>query len=494
MKPGGDATVGSRSRRSRRFGYGRSPDAARSAVRSGLLALLQELRTVKRPSPYCHTACISTVQTVYRDLAPLRDLGSPLETRARNGGSERQLVLIRPPSRPPYNTLMFGQGDERDTLLIDRAAAAEVPREDSVREWARDKRAFISSVMEELREERMAAADSVGSLGARPVMFEEFGGRDADPVDAYLGEVETSQIYVGILGQRYGRPLGTRFSATHTEFRHAEQQGLRVAAWALDTQEREGPQQAFLDEVRTFHVVPAFGSPADLRRQVTERLRGIAAEDLAPWTKLGCILFRASEVTHEGDQIAVTARVQSDDVAHALETLTPDNFGVQGEHRFTWSRRCRHVRVANVRTTTTTARSRLMHLQLEVVEGHRDHMLGVAFNGLTPDDLTDVALRAAVFGDPNPLARQHMDFMAEMADPFQPLREARVPDEIVRALAEVMIVDELVGSGRAARVTTFRLGASVGGWRRLELAWEPPRRYANERRERGQPLVGQVRL
>ena len=108
-----------------------------------------------------------------------------------------------------------------------------------------------------------------------------------------------------------------------------------MAAWALDTQEREGPQQAFLDEVRTFHVVPAFGSPADLRRQVTERLRGIAAEDLAPWTKLGCIPFRASEVTHAGDEIAVTARVQSDDVAHALETLTPDNFGVQGEHRFT---------------------------------------------------------------------------------------------------------------------------------------------------------------
>ena len=168
-------------------------------------------------------------------------------------------------------------------------------------------------------------------------MFEEFGGRDADPQDAYLGEVETSQIYLGILGRRYGRPLPTRFSATHAEFRHAEQQGLRVAVWALDTPEREGPQQAFLDEVRAFHVAPAFGSPADLQRQVGARLRGIAAEDLAPWTKLGCILFRASEVTHEGNRIAVTARVQSDDVAHALETLAPDDFGGQGEHRFTWS-------------------------------------------------------------------------------------------------------------------------------------------------------------
>lgn len=389
---------------------------------------------------------------------------------------------------------MYRQGDERDELLIDRAAAAEVPREESVREWARDKRAFISSVMEELRDERVAAADGVRSLGARPVMFEEFGGRDADPQDAYLSEVETSQIYVGILGRSYGRLLPTRFSATHTEFRHAEQQGLRMAVWALDTREREGPQQAFLDEVRAIHVAPAFGSPADLQRQVSERLRGIAAEDLAPWAKLGCILFRASEVTHEGNRIAVTARVQSDAVAHALEMLAPDEFGGQEAHRFTWSGRCRDVRVANVRTTTTTARSRLMHLQLEVVESHRDHMLEVAFNGLTPDDLTDVALRAAVFGDPNPLALQHMDFMAEMADPLQPLRDAGVPDEIVRALAELMIVDELVGSGRAARLTTFRLGASVGGLRRLQLAWEPPRRFTNERPERREPLVGQVRL
>ena len=89
------------------------------------------------------------------------------------------------------------------------------------------KRVFISSVMAELGEERAAAANGVRSLGAKPVMFEEFGGRDADPLDAYLGEVETSQICVGILGQSYGRPLPTRFSATHTEFRHAEQQGLR---------------------------------------------------------------------------------------------------------------------------------------------------------------------------------------------------------------------------------------------------------------------------
>ena len=120
-------------------------------------------------------------------------------------------------------------------------------------------------------------------------------------------------------------------------------------------------------------------------------------------------------------------------------------------------------------------------------------MLEVGFNGQTPDDLTDIALRTALFGERNPLARQDMGFMAEMPDPLQPLRDARVPDEIVRPLAEVMIVDELLGSGRAARVTKFRLGASVGGQRRLELEWEPPQRYANERPQRRR-FDGRVRL
>ena len=209
-------------------------------------------------------------------------------------------------------------------------------------------------------------------------------------------------------------------------------------------------------------MVPAFRSHNDLQRQVSEQLRCIAAEDLAPWTKLGSIVFRASEVTHAGNEIAVTARVQTDSVVHALETIAPGTFGAGEEHRFTWAGRCRHVRGANVRSTTTTARSTLMHLQLEVVEDHQNNLLEVAFGELTPDDLTDAALRTALFGTPNPLARQHMGFMADMPDPLQPLRDADVPDEIVRSLAELMIVDGLVGSGRAARVSEFRLGASVG--------------------------------
>jgi hypothetical protein len=114
--------------------------------------------------------------------------------------------------------------------------------------------------MTELSTERQAVAAGVRAVGSRPVMFEEFGGRDADPEQAYLAEVEGADIYIGILGRRYGKPLKSRYSPTHGEFRHAEKHALRMAVWTLATDEREGPQQSFLDEVRTFYV-PASPSP-----------------------------------------------------------------------------------------------------------------------------------------------------------------------------------------------------------------------------------------
>src|SRR5207249_2455752 len=114
-----------------------------------------------------------------------------------------------------------GREEEGEPLTIDVAAAAELPSNDEIRHWARDQRVFISSVMDELNAERKAVADAIRTLGAEPVWFEEFGVRDADPNDAYTGEVASSSIYVGILGKRYGKLLPTRFSATHTEYTFA---------------------------------------------------------------------------------------------------------------------------------------------------------------------------------------------------------------------------------------------------------------------------------
>lgn len=382
---------------------------------------------------------------------------------------------------------------DREALIIDRGAAAEIPSNDAVREWAHGKRAFISSVMAELPAERQAAAEGIRAVGAAPVMFEMFGGRDASAEDAYIGEVEQADVYIGILGRTYGRPLPTRYSATHTEYRQAEESGLRIAVWCLRTNDREGPEESFLNEVRAFHVVPSFTTPGDLRAQLEDRLKTIAAEDLAPWCKLGNVIFRAMEVADHGGELRVTARVRRDEVAHAIEGLRGDS-GFRGDDvRFAWAGRSRLVRVTSVRTTTTTARSKMVQLVLETREAPHDYMVEMSVNGRSAAELTEAALRTALFQERNPLGDQHLGFMAKMSDPLEPLRAARVSDEITRPLAELLIADALVGSGRAERLTDFRLGASVGGSRRLKLAWQPRRVYSNQPAA-ARCIEGQVRL
>src|SRR5262249_34036488 len=152
-------------------------------------------------------------------------------------------------------------------------------------------------------------------------------------------------------------------------------------------------------------------------------------------------------------ELQVTARVRSEDVAHALEGLRGER-GFRGDDaRFTWAGRSRFVRVQAMRSTTTASRSRAVHLQLEAREADRDPLGGMSVNGRSAAELTELALRAALFGERNPLEREQMGFFAKMPDPLEALREARVPDEVTRPLAELVIVDALVGSGRAARVT-----------------------------------------
>jgi hypothetical protein len=377
---------------------------------------------------------------------------------------------------------MRGQSENHtEVLLIDRAAAAELPTVENVREWAHEKRAFISSVMGELAEERQAAAVGIRNVGLRAVLFEEFGGRDADPEGAYLAEVEGCDIYVGILGKYYGKPLKTRFSPTHTEYLHAVKHGLRMAIWTSAVPDREGHEQSFLDEVRTFHVVPEYRSAADLRRQIEERMKAIAAEDLAPWCKLGNAVFRSTEVEDRGETINVTARVRDDAVAQALEDARATTWNRSTKSRFTWSGRSRYVKVVKVHVKTTSAKSKSFRLEFAVEEAPQDQMLGVSLGHKTPADLTEIALRTALFGEPNPLTNQHMGFMTELDDPLNPLRNYPVSEEIIRPVAELLVTDVLVGSGRAKSIREFRLGVPLQGYRKLMLSWEVPNRYASER-------------
>ncbi|RZB35119.1 MAG: ATP-dependent DNA helicase RecG [Desulfobacteraceae bacterium Eth-SRB1] len=86
---------------------------------------------------------------------------------------------------------------------------------------------FISSVQKELAEERHAVKDFIthDPLLSRFIsdvfLFENIPAGDRKPDDIYLGEVEQCDIYLAILGNKYGWKNEDGKSPTELEFEHA---------------------------------------------------------------------------------------------------------------------------------------------------------------------------------------------------------------------------------------------------------------------------------
>jgi hypothetical protein len=73
-----------------------------------------------------------------------------------------------------------------------------------------------------------------------------------------------------------------------------------------------------------------------------------------------------------------------------------------------------------------------------------------------------------------------LDFMTETGIERSDLEQAFAqPNEIAEAITRLVVTEGLVGSGRAARIGSFRLGPRVGGTRRVEIEWTDPRAYTN---------------
>jgi Domain of unknown function (DUF4062) len=359
------------------------------------------------------------------------------------------------------------------SLLVDRAAATR-PDEDSIRDWGAEQRVFVSSVMDGYADYRQAAVAAIEAVGAEPVWFEHFGGRDSDPNEAYLGEVRSSTVYLGLLGARYGRPLADRYSATHQEFLEAERSGLRSTVWAQEEVEREGPQQSFFEEVRAFAVTGSYGSPDELRHGVEQRLRALAAEDLSPWVKLGGLVFRASEIQERSGTVVIRAVVRDPDVAGSLRAYE-DRFKRRAT-LLSFADRTVAAEVQSVSTTTRAARAVQFELELKVSAPPQPTR--ISFNGTSWDELTKVAIAVSLFGEPNPLGV--MEHMVQMPSPFPALRQAGVSEESLRPIARLMVSEILVVERGIERLLHFQLGRPIAGQRRLRIGYQVPAQYSNQ--------------
>ena len=373
--------------------------------------------------------------------------------------------------------------DPSRPITVDRSPP-EPLTPDELRALMAQRTVFISSVMAEMSDERTAARGAVESIGGKVSMFELLGGRDDHAETAYLTGVQSSDIYVGVLGARYGTPDRTGYAPTHAEYNEAIKAGLRISVWAT-TAEMDGRQRDFLNEVRTFHTTGRYSSPDEIREALKRRLTEVAAADHSPWCKVGHVLFRARRYSDDGTRIIVEASVRDDDIVAELERLRPGDWQGRQESRITCARRTHDVEINSVVVEATAGRSRLVRIEAtkarETPTGMR--LIDVSYADRSPEDLTELALQVALFGEPNPLG--HMASMAEIDNPIPAIAQIGLDEDSFAGAAEVLLVESLVGSGRAARITALHIGPARSG-RPLRLEWEAPRRFSNVDPERRQ--------
>ena len=91
------------------------------------------------------------------------------------------------------------------------------------------KKVFVSSVAQGMEEHRRAALGAVSILdGFVGVGMEQFGARDADPREFCVSKVRECDIFLGIVGPRYGAcPPGDPKSFSWIEYETAVEENMR---------------------------------------------------------------------------------------------------------------------------------------------------------------------------------------------------------------------------------------------------------------------------
>ncbi|HEX8081088.1 MAG TPA: DUF4062 domain-containing protein [Jatrophihabitans sp.] len=140
-------------------------------------------------------------------------------------------------------------------------------------------RVFISSVRQGLEAERDALPGLISALGYMPVRFEDFGPQGVPSRQACLDGVAGSDVYLLLLGPKYGyRFPETGQSATHDEFVAAQTAGIPRLVFRKQGVTLEPDQEEFVRLVGDYGTgifYDTFTNAADLQAKVVAAIRNL---------------------------------------------------------------------------------------------------------------------------------------------------------------------------------------------------------------------------
>jgi hypothetical protein len=211
---------------------------------------------------------------------------------------DTDVVSVGDPHTARLGGSPIGGGRHRDVHALSLAAGCDISTTDGVgvSAWVASvlaMKVFISSVTYALKAERDALAAQLKVVPPyEPLRFEDFTAQGRSSREACLAGVEDCDVYVLLLGPRYGDPLlDTGKAPTEEEFEHARRLGKKILAFVKDIDEEDEPRQAaFKSRVQSYvngYFRGSFVDPLSLNLAVTAALAGVTLGPTAlEWSTL----------------------------------------------------------------------------------------------------------------------------------------------------------------------------------------------------------------
>lgn len=362
---------------------------------------------------------------------------------------------------------MFRQDEQKPIgqLILD-AANLGTPTDDEVRAYWRRRGVFLSSVIAEFETERSAAIGAIRSREARPVAWETITPRPVKAEDAWLAGVNAAHALVLVLGRSYGRVRDDSYSATHAEFRRAQERGIE--RWVfLDArvprQERDGQLTRWIeDDLAPRHSYASFDSPEELAAGVAARLDDAAAFELFTWFKFGRAVLRADTHSLATPDASTWSGGWRGTLEAQGEIADPDlrAYLARAHQQRTQERLVVEGQLFDAELTgfvETGSRGRYGYqatFALSVPRADSSTLLDVTFHAQgqiwTGDDIATITTRR-VLGLPASPAPEHVSMPAPVDWRALVAKAGRIP-ELVQVLAELVVTEQVVSRAVVSRV------------------------------------------
>jgi Domain of unknown function (DUF4062) len=141
---------------------------------------------------------------------------------------------------------------------------------------------FLSSVRRSLEQERDSLPALIQAIGHECKRFEDYTAQPVPSRQVCLSGVDQADVYLLVLGGRYGEPVfDSGLAPTEEEFTRARQRGIPMLVFVKQGVEVEPRQQAFIDRVEEYtggRFRAGFTDAVDLQPSVARALAELAAQ------------------------------------------------------------------------------------------------------------------------------------------------------------------------------------------------------------------------